>query len=114
MRVRCRVLCEHLVPQPGRASVLTEHPTHCSLNLLQPLSLDNGAGSAGNMDRLKILCFAGTYGLALLAELSRLVVRSPFRWYLTVALTALGWLVRTVFLTNLPLKDPLILPVTTP
>src|SRR5262249_34150051 len=34
------------------------------------------------MDRLKVLCFAGTYGLALLFELARLVVRSPFRWYL--------------------------------
>jgi ABC-type transport system involved in cytochrome c biogenesis permease subunit len=65
------------------------------------------------MDRLKVLCFAGTYGLALLAELSRLVVRSPIRWYLTVALTAMGWLVQTVFLANLALKDPMILPVTT-
>ena len=65
------------------------------------------------MDRLKVLCFAGTYGLALLAELSRLVVRSPLRWYLTVALTALGWLVQTVFLANLALKEPMILPVTT-
>ena len=65
------------------------------------------------MDRLKVLCFAGTYGLALLCELARLVVRSPFRWYLTVGLTALGWLVQTVFLANLALKDPMILPVTT-
>ncbi len=65
------------------------------------------------MDRLKVLCFAGTYGLALLAELSRLVVRSPLRWYLTVALTAVGWLVQTVFLANLALKEPMILPVTT-
>jgi len=65
------------------------------------------------MDRLKVLCFAGTYGLALLCELARLVVRSPFRWYLTVGLTGLGWLVQTVFLANLALKDPLILPVTT-
>jgi ABC-type uncharacterized transport system permease subunit len=65
------------------------------------------------MDRLKVLCFAGTYGLALAAELSRLVVRSPLRWYLTVALTAMGWLVQTVFLANLALKEPMILPVTT-
>jgi ABC-type uncharacterized transport system permease subunit len=65
------------------------------------------------MDRLKVLCFAGTYGLALLAELSRLVVRSPLRWYLTVALTAVGWLVQTIFLANLALKEPMILPVTT-
>ena len=65
------------------------------------------------MDRLKVLCFAGTYGLALICELARLVIRSPFRWYLTVGLTALGWLVQTVFLANLALKDPMILPVTT-
>ncbi len=65
------------------------------------------------MDRLKVLCFAGTYGLALLCELARLVVRSPFRWYLTVGLTALGWLVQTVYLANLALKDQIILPVTT-
>lgn len=65
------------------------------------------------MDRLKILCFAGTYGLALLAELARVVVRSPFRWYLTVGLTALGWLVQTVFLGNLALKSQTMLPVTT-
>jgi ABC-type transport system involved in cytochrome c biogenesis permease subunit len=63
------------------------------------------------MDRLKVLCFAGTYGLALICELARLFVRSPFRWYLTVGLTALGWIVQTVFLTNLALKDH-ILPVT--
>ena len=66
------------------------------------------------MDRLKVLCFAGTYGLALVCELARLVVRSPFRWYLTFGLMALGWIVQSVFLANLALKDPLILPVTTP
>lgn len=65
------------------------------------------------MDRLKVLCFAGTYGLALLFELARLVVRSPFRWYLTVGLTALGWVVHTLFLANLAFKDGLVLPVTT-
>jgi ABC-type uncharacterized transport system permease subunit len=65
------------------------------------------------MDRLKVLCFAGTYGLALLCELARLVVRSPLRWYLAVGLTVLGWLVQTAFLVNLALKDPLVLPVTT-
>jgi ABC-type transport system involved in cytochrome c biogenesis permease subunit len=64
------------------------------------------------MDRLKVLCFAGTYGLALLCELTRLVVRSPIRWYLTVGLTSLGWLVHTVFLANLALKDQMNLPVT--
>ena len=29
----------------------------------------SGAGSVADMDRLKVLCFAGTYGLALVCEL---------------------------------------------
>ncbi|WP_165225280.1 cytochrome C assembly family protein [Aquisphaera insulae] len=66
------------------------------------------------MDRLKILCFAGTYGLALVGELARLVVRSPIRWHLTVTLTALGWIVQTLFLANLAVKEGVLLPVTTP
>ena len=45
------------------------------------------------LDRLSVLCFAGTYGLALAAELARLVVRIPVRWHLTAGLTLLGWLV---------------------
>ena len=53
------------------------------------------------MERLTILCFAGTYGLALLSELARFVVRSSARWYLTLGLTALGWVVQTVYLVNL-------------
>jgi ABC-type transport system involved in cytochrome c biogenesis permease subunit len=53
------------------------------------------------MQRLEVLCFAGTYGLALLSELARFVTRSAARWYLTVALTALGWLVQTAYLANL-------------
>ncbi|QEH31792.1 Cytochrome c biogenesis protein CcsA [Aquisphaera giovannonii] len=65
------------------------------------------------MDRLQILCFAGTYGLALAAELARLVVRSPIRWHLTVILTALGWLVQTLYLANLAVKEGVPLPVTT-
>jgi ABC-type uncharacterized transport system permease subunit len=64
------------------------------------------------MDRLSVLCFAGTYGLALLAELARFVVRSSVRWYLTAGLMALGWLVQTAFLANLALKNPLVPPVT--
>lgn len=63
------------------------------------------------MDRLKVLCFAGTYGLALLCELARLFVRSPFRWHLTVGLTALGWVVQTIFLANRAFKEQ-ILPIT--
>ncbi|AGA24672.1 cytochrome C assembly family protein [Singulisphaera acidiphila] len=53
------------------------------------------------MDRLTVLCFGGTYGLALASELARFVVRGAARWYLTVALTALAWLVQTAYLTNL-------------
>ncbi|QDV36603.1 cytochrome C assembly family protein [Tautonia plasticadhaerens] len=53
------------------------------------------------LDRLSVLCFAGTYGLALVADLARLVVRVPVRWHLTVGLTLLGWLVHTAFLGNL-------------
>src|SRR3954453_713697 len=53
------------------------------------------------MLRLEVLCFAGTYGLALLSELARFVTRSAARWYLTVVLTVLGWLVQTAYLANL-------------
>ncbi len=53
------------------------------------------------MERLTVLCFAGTYGLALLSELARFAVRSAARWYLTMGLTALGWIVQTVYLVNL-------------
>ena len=65
------------------------------------------AWGVGVIDRLSVLCFAGTYALALVAELARFVVRSPVRWYLTVGLTALGWLVQTAYLANLALKDPM-------
>src|SRR5205807_555434 len=53
------------------------------------------------MDRLSVLCFAGTYGLALAGDLARFVVRGGARWYLTVGLTALGWAVHTAYLANL-------------
>jgi ABC-type transport system involved in cytochrome c biogenesis permease subunit len=53
------------------------------------------------MLRLEVLCFAGTYGLALLSELARFVTRSAVRWYLTVGLTAVGWLVQTAYLADL-------------
>jgi ABC-type transport system involved in cytochrome c biogenesis permease subunit len=92
------------------------YPCHREGHGQTPRSLvDPGGrrGSALDMDRLKVLCFAGTYGLALLFELARLVVRSPFRWYLAVGLTALGWAVQTVFLANLAIKDQILLPVTT-
>jgi ABC-type uncharacterized transport system permease subunit len=53
------------------------------------------------IDRLSLLCFGGTYALALMAELSRFAVRSAWRWHLTLGLTALGWVVQTAYLVNL-------------
>jgi ABC-type transport system involved in cytochrome c biogenesis permease subunit len=64
------------------------------------------------IDRLSVLCFAGTYGLALLAELARFAVRSSVRWYVAAGLMALAWLVQTAFLANLALKNPLVLVTT--
>jgi ABC-type transport system involved in cytochrome c biogenesis permease subunit len=61
----------------------------------------------GVIDRLSVLCFAGTYGLALAAELARFVVRSAVRWYVAAGLMALGWLVQTAYLANLALKSPM-------
>ena len=65
------------------------------------------------MDRLKVLCFAGTYGLALVCELARFVVREPGAVVPDLGLTALGWLVQTLFLANLALEGRMVLPVTT-
>lgn len=53
------------------------------------------------MGRLTVLCFAGTYALALACELARFAVRGAARWYLTVGLTALAWVVQTAYLVNL-------------
>jgi ABC-type transport system involved in cytochrome c biogenesis permease subunit len=64
------------------------------------------------LSRLSVLCFAGTYLLALASDLARLVVRNPARWYLTVALTLLGWGVHTAYLGNLAWRDHQV-PVTT-
>ena len=61
------------------------------------------------LDRLSVLCFAGTYGLAFLAELARFFVHSSIRWYVSAGLMGLGWLVQTAFLLNLALKNPLLL-----
>ncbi len=52
------------------------------------------------VDRLSVLCFAGTYGLALVCDLARFAVRGSARWYATIALTALGWIVHTLYLAN--------------
>ena len=64
------------------------------------------------MDRLTVLCFAGTYGLALLAEFARFWVRGSARWYATIGLTLLAWLVQSAYLLNLGLARHAI-PVTT-
>jgi ABC-type transport system involved in cytochrome c biogenesis permease subunit len=73
----------------------------------------NVAWSIDVLDRLSVLCFAGTYGLALLAELARFFIHSSIRWYVAAGLMGLGWLVQTAFLANLAFKNPLVL-VTTP
>ena len=54
-----------------------------------------------SVDRLSVLCFGGTYGLALACDLARFVVRGSARWYATLALTALAWVVQTAYLGNL-------------
>ncbi len=72
-----------------------------------------GTRGGAVIDRLSVLCFAGTYGLALLAEAARFVVRSTVRWYVAAGLMTLGWLVQTAFLANLAFKNPTIM-VTTP
>jgi ABC-type uncharacterized transport system permease subunit len=66
-----------------------------------------GAGGVGVIDRLSVLCFAGTYALALGAELARFVVRARVRWYLATGLTALACLVQFVYLANLAFKSPM-------
>ncbi len=57
------------------------------------------------MDRLSVLCFGGTYGLALACDLARFVVRGSARWYATLALTTLAWVVQTAYLGNLAHRD---------
>lgn len=66
------------------------------------------------MDRLTVLCFAGTYALALAADLARFAgrLRDGVRRYATVGLTALGALVQTAYLANLAITKRG-LPVTT-
>lgn len=73
---------------------------------------DGVSGVVVDMDRLTVLCFGGTYGLALASELARFAVRSAARWYLTVGLTALAWLVQSIFLLNLARKAGAV-PITT-
>lgn len=72
-------------------------------------------GHSDGMDRLSglsVLCFAGTYVLALISDLVRLGVRGAGRWHWTVLLTAIGWSVHTAYLAHLGWRDGR-LPVTT-
>jgi len=64
------------------------------------------AGSDGvrRVDRLSVLCFGGTYGLALACDLARFAVRGPARWYATLALTTLAWVVQTAYLGNIAIR----------
>jgi ABC-type transport system involved in cytochrome c biogenesis permease subunit len=63
----------------------------------------DAANGVGRVDRLSVLCFGGTYGLALACDLARFAVRGPARWYATLGLTALAWAVQTAYLGNLAL-----------
>jgi ABC-type uncharacterized transport system permease subunit len=67
----------------------------------------------GFIQGLTVLCFAGTYALALASDFARFAIRWHARWYLTVGLTAIGWLVQTTFLANVAWVDVAEL-VTTP
>ena len=54
------------------------------------------------MNRLTVLCFVGTYVLALLSELVRLRGRAQTWWHhLPGLLIAIGWLVQAAYLANL-------------
>jgi ABC-type transport system involved in cytochrome c biogenesis permease subunit len=56
------------------------------------------------IDRLSVLCFAGTYGLALAADLARYALRAPGLWRLATGLTLLGWVVQTAYLGNVAIQ----------
>ncbi len=56
------------------------------------------------VDHLSVLCFGGTYGLALALDLARFFVRGSARWYATLGLTALAWVVQTAYLGNIAIR----------
>jgi ABC-type uncharacterized transport system permease subunit len=66
------------------------------------------------MDKLTVLCFAGTYALALLAEIARFAarLREAAGRVAPAALAALGWAVHTAYLGNLAAQRRAV-PVTT-
>jgi ABC-type transport system involved in cytochrome c biogenesis permease subunit len=57
------------------------------------------------MTRLTVLCFAGTYALALVSELLRLRGQTQTWWrHLPGLLIGLGWLVQAAYLANLAIQ----------
>lgn len=57
------------------------------------------------LDRLSILCFGGTYTLALLADLARVRWGARASWKLVIGLLALGWAVHGIYLANHGLNE---------
>lgn len=57
------------------------------------------------MGRLSVLCFAGTYALALVCDLARPWLRNVVRWRLAAGLLALGLAVHSAFLLNRLLSE---------
>lgn len=55
---------------------------------------------SGMADRLSVLCFAGTYGLALVSDLTRFLARRPWSRHASLGLASLGWVVQTIYLGN--------------
>ncbi len=65
------------------------------------------------LEKLTVLCFAGTYALALVSDLARFLTGSRARWYATFGLTTLGWAVHTAFLGNLAWSRQEFVPLST-
>lgn len=80
--------------------VMYRCPSHSELD--HAAERQSLVGSPVVMDRLTVLCFAGTYALALASELVRFVprLRDWGRRWLTIGLVALGLAVQTAFLLN--------------
>ena len=58
------------------------------------------------LSHVSIVCFAASYTVALLAELSRLLFRAPIRFLVTVGFTAAGLFAHTVYLVMRSNPDP--------
>lgn len=64
------------------------------------------------MERLSVVCFAGTYALALGSELARFWLHAKGRWIWTVGLIALGLVVHSLYLANRGIQSHAV-PITT-